>query len=206
MLLSGFLFFSFFSLTDFMIIIVAGFAGSGKSSLADSLAEHFNLRVIHASDAMKQLMKGKLDLNNTKGQQGFWDSSESNEIMKKRMESDELDKKLDDLLLMEIEKGNVVLDSWTMPWLSKKGIKIWLKASPEVRAKRVSLRDKRSYEKVLAKIKERDEKTKDIYKRIYNFNLGQDFEVFDLIIETDEINQKEVFEKTLEELKKLNLI
>ncbi|MFH1587836.1 MAG: cytidylate kinase family protein [Candidatus Diapherotrites archaeon] len=188
-----------------MILIVSGFAGSGKSSLADSLGKHFSLRVIHASDVMKQLMEGKLDLNNTKGHEGFWESKESEHIMKHREENDELDKKLDELLLKEVEKDNLVLDSWTMPWLSKKGIKIWLNASPEIRAKRVSLRDKMSFEKILSKIKERDEKTKGIYKRIYNFSLGNDFEPFDLIIETNEINQKEVFEKTLKELKNLNL-
>ncbi|MBN2127601.1 MAG: AAA family ATPase [Candidatus Diapherotrites archaeon] len=186
-----------------MIIIVSGFAGSGKSSLADSLGKHFNLRVIHASDVMKQLMKGELDLNNTKGQTGFWESNEAHEIMKKRTESDDLDKKLDEILLKEIQKNNLVLDSWTMPWLSEKGIKIWLNASPEVRAKRVSSRDSLDFNEVLMKIKERDSKTKAIYKRIYNFSLGEDLNPFHIILETNKINEKQVLEKALKKIKEV---
>jgi CMP/dCMP kinase len=189
-----------------MIIIVAGFAGSGKSTLSDLLGKHFNLKVIHASHVMKQLVEGKIDLNNTIGQTGFWESSKAKKIMMKRNASDELDKKLDEILLKEIDKDNVVLDSWTMPWLSEKGIKIWLNASPEIRAKRVMKRDSIKYKDVLSKIIERDEKTKLIYKRIYNFNLGEDLTPFHIIINTNKLNEKQVFDETIKkinELKKL---
>ncbi len=187
-----------------MILIVSGFAGSGKSTLSDLLGEHFGLKVIHASHVMKQLVSGEIDLDNTRGQTGFWESSDGKKLMRKRQENDELDKKLDELLLREIDKGNIVLDSWTMPWLSKKGLKIWLNASPEVRAKRVQKRDNLSFNKILNKIIERDEETKSIYKRIYNFNLGEDFEPFQIIINTDNLNEKQVFKKVVEKIKELS--
>ena len=51
------------------------------------------------------------------------------------------DKRIDEKLLELAKQGNVVLDSWTMPWLLKGGFKIWLEASSTVRAKRVVTRD-----------------------------------------------------------------
>jgi CMP/dCMP kinase len=187
------------------VIIVSGFAGSGKSTLADSLSQELGLRCIHASDLLKQLKEkqaGELDTAKTVGGKGWWESKEAEEYMKKRLEDESMDRKLDELLLQEIEKGKVVLDSWTMPWLSKKGFKIWLSASPETRAKRISGRDFLPEKEVAEKIKKRDAETAAIYKKIYGFELGKDFSPFNLILETDSLSEKQVFEKVLKEVKK----
>jgi cytidylate kinase len=42
------------------------------------------------------------------------------------------------------------------------------------------------------KIKEKE--TKAIYKKLYGFNLGEDFTPFNLILDTDNLKPKEVFE------------
>ena len=81
-----------------------------------------------------------------------------------------------------------------MPWLCKKGFKIWLHASPSVRAKRVAQRDKLEEKKVLEKIIERDKKTAGLYRKIYGFSIGEDLTPFQLVINSDNLKEKEVFE------------
>jgi cytidylate kinase len=103
------------------------------------------------------------------------------------------DKKIDEKLLELAEQGNVVLDSWTMPWLLKEGFKVWLGASPLVRAKRVSNRDSISIEEAIKALNEKDEQTRQIYKNLYGFDLGNDFSPFNLVLSTDELEPDQVF-------------
>ena len=64
----------------------------------------------------------------------------------------------------------------------------------ENRAKRIAKRDKISTEKALRMLKEKESKTKAIYKRLYGFSLGEDFEPFNLVLDTDSLSAREVFE------------
>jgi cytidylate kinase len=96
-------------------------------------------------------------------------------------------------LLELAERGNVVLDSWTMPWLLKSGFKVWLETSPLVRAKRVSNRDSISVEEARKALNEKDEQTRQIYKNLYGFDLGDDLSPFNLVLSTDELEPHEVF-------------
>jgi cytidylate kinase len=101
---------------------------------------------------------------------------------------------VDNKLLEFANEGNVLLDSWTMPWLVKGGFKIWLAASVEKQAQRISGRDNMTVDQSLAALKEKEAKTKAIYKELYGFSLGEDFSPFDLILDTDNLSADEVFE------------
>ncbi|MDO8625631.1 MAG: AAA family ATPase, partial [Candidatus Diapherotrites archaeon] len=110
------------------VILVCGLAGSGKSTLADRLALRFGLRCVHTSDVLRQLREKDADdieVFKTKMQKGFWESEESKRFNAERLKDGSLDRQLEKKLLEIIEAGNVVMDSWTMPWLSKKGFKVW---------------------------------------------------------------------------------
>ena len=188
-----------------MLIIVSGFAGSGKSSLADSLGKTLKLEVIHASALLKEMCVSgnkKLEHASVKKVKDWWESDEAKKIMINRKNDSSYDLALDEKLKKIAKKGNVILDSWTMPYLYKgKAFRVWLSASAEVRAKRVSKRDNLKYEKVLDKIKARDSQTKSLYETLYNFSMGDNLEVFDLEIDTDNVSQEEVFEKVLSKIK-----
>jgi len=188
-----------------MLIIISGFAGSGKSSLADSLGKKLGLKVVHASSILRQMsMQGVDALKDASPEKikDWWESKEAQEFMKKRQEDGSLDRALDEKLLEIAKQGNVILDSWTMPYLYKgDAYKVWLNASAEVRAKRVALRDNLDYNGVLAKIKARDAETKSLYERLYNFKMGENLETFDLVVDTDNLSQQEVFEIISEKLK-----
>ncbi len=188
-------------------IMISGFAGSGKSSLADTLGNKLGIKVIHASSILREMAtKGLAALANASPQKihDWWESNEAKEFMKKRLSDGSLDIALDKKLMQIAVKGNVIMDSWTMPYLytGSDAFRIWLNASSEVRAKRVSERDKLDYAVVLAKIKARDEETKALYQRLYKFNMGEGLSKFDLVVDSDGLSQKNVFEKVLGAVKK----
>ena len=70
---------------------------------------------------------------------------------------------------------------------------MWLEASPQVRAKRVMNRDSISIEEAVKALTEKDERTRQIYKNLYGFDLGNDLSPFNLVLATEELNPDEVF-------------
>ena len=178
------------------IIILFGFSGSGKSSLANLIARRYQLRVVHPSGILRDLFeKRKIDVKNTRHNQGFWESKKGFALLKKRLkEKEPMDLIADEILLKEVKKGNVVIDSWNLPWLSKKGIKIYLKANLNIRAKRVAKRNNLEYIKAKKIISNKDEDTYKLFKRLYHFDMKKDSQVFDLIINTNNLNEKQVFQ------------
>jgi cytidylate kinase len=81
-----------------------------------------------------------------------------------------------------------------MPWLSKKGFKIWLEVSQEERARRLTRRDGISLEEAEEMIREKDGKTKQIYRKLYGFKLGEDYSPFDVVLDTELLSSEEVFD------------
>lgn len=174
-----------------VVICICGMAGSGKSTLAKKLAEKYGLKYYSGGEALKALAieKGYNPLK-----KGWWESPEGLSFLEKREKNPEFDKAVDQKLLEAAKQGNVVLDSWTMPWLLEDGFKIWLEASQNKRAERVAKRDGISVEKALEALRNKEEKTRAIYKRLYGFNLGEDFAPFHLILDTDNLTAEEVFQ------------
>jgi len=124
---------------------------------------------------------------------GWWESQEGIKFLRERMDNPEFDKKIDTKLMDWAKEGNVILDSWTMPWLLKEGFKVWLEASEEVRARRVAKRDRISLKEALDSLREKESKTRIIYKNLYGFDLGKDFTPFDLILDVNLLSSDEVF-------------
>lgn len=173
-----------------IVICICGLAGSGKSTVAKKLAERYGLKYYSGGDALKALAKEEgYKLTN----KGWWETKEGINFLGKRERNSKFDEAVDKKLLEFAREGNVILDSWTMPWLLEKGFKIWLEASIEKRAERVAKRDKISVEEALKALKSKEAKTKAIYKKLYGFSLGEDFKPFNLILDTDNLNAEEVF-------------
>jgi cytidylate kinase len=81
-----------------------------------------------------------------------------------------------------------------MPWLIAEGFKIWLAASVEKQADRISRRDNMTVENSLKALREKESRTKSIYKQLYGFSLGEDFSPFNLVLDTDNLSADEVFQ------------
>jgi len=173
-----------------IVICVCGMAGCGKSTVSKRLARKYGLKYLSGGEALKALA---VEMGYKAGGVGWWETREGKRFLQQRMENPDFDKKVDEKLLEWVERGNVVLDSWTMPWLLKEGFKVWLEVSPHERAKRIAKRDGISYRKALEALKEKDEKTKTIYKNLYGFDLGEDLSPFNMVLDTNNLKASEVF-------------
>jgi cytidylate kinase len=165
--------------------------GCGKSTVAKRLAEKYGLTYLSGGGALKALA---VEAGYKPTEVGWWETDEGMRFLRERMEDSKFDKRVDEKLMELAKQGNVVLDSWTMPWLLKDGFKVWLEASSAVRARRVAERDGISLREASKVLKEKDEGTRVIYKRLYGFDLGSDFSPFDLILDTDNLGVDEVFD------------
>ena len=174
-----------------IIICVAGLTACGKSTAAKRLAEKYGLKYISGGTALKELAS---KIGYKAMGRGWWETPEGMRFLEQRLRDPKFDKQIDAELLEWAERGNVVLDSWTMPWLTKKGFKIWLEVSPKERAKRLAHRDDISLEEAAQVIREKDGKTKRIYESLYGFKLGEDYSPFDLVLDSESLTSDEVFD------------
>jgi cytidylate kinase len=170
--------------------MICGLAGSGKSTLAKRLAKKYRLKYCSGGNALKALAK---DEGYKPFEQGWWESEEGMRFLERRSRDPQFDKLVDKKLLEMAQEGNVALDSWTMPWLLEKGFKVWLEASAEKRAERIAGRDGMSFEEALRALKTKETRTRTIYRKLYNFDLGKDFAPFHLILDTETLKAGEVF-------------
>ena len=172
------------------VICISGMAGTGKSTLSKKLAEKYGLRYFSGGDVLKELANQEgYDVS----VQGWWESTQGLKFLNERINDPKFDKAVDDKLLEYANQGNVLLDSWTMPWLLKEGFKIWLEAAFEKRAARVALRDGMTTAEAFEVLQEKEARTKAIYKELYGFVLGEDFKPFDFVLDTDNLRADEVF-------------
>ncbi|MGC8662245.1 MAG: (d)CMP kinase [Candidatus Micrarchaeia archaeon] len=175
-------------------IIISGLPASGKSTVAEIIAKKLHIRAINVGD----ILKSKFAEKDTKS---FWDSSEGFTALSKREKEESIDKSIDRLVVNIIKRGNIVLTSYVMPWISKRGYKVWLDASKKERAKRLAKRDKISIEKSEKIINKRDKENYILYKKIYNIKFGKDKKPFDLIIDTEDLSPKKVAEIIIEKIR-----
>lgn len=174
-----------------VVICVCGLTASGKSTVARRVAEKYGLRLYSGGDALKALA---IEAGYKPLSRGWWETDEGLRFLQQRKHDPDFDKKIDTKLLEYAKQGNVVLDSWTMPWLLADGFKIWVDASKEVRVGRLAKRDGFNLKEALKVLEEKEETTKAIYKKLYGFNLGEDFSPFDFIVDTDKLDADEVFQ------------
>jgi cytidylate kinase len=173
-----------------IVICISGLSGCGKSTVAREIAKSFDLRYFSGGDALKALAS---EAGYNSSAVGWWESDEGIKFLEERTRDKLYDRRVDDKLREFAERGDVVLDSWTMPWLLNKGFKIWLEASPERRAIRITKRNKISLDAALQMLRQKDAKTKQLFKELYGFSLGEDFSPFDLVVDVNQMDSDQVF-------------
>jgi len=172
-------------------IIISGPPAIGKTTVAKGLAEEFDLVHLSGGDILKELAKDKgFDTKRN----DWWDTQEGMNFLIERQENSEFDKNVDDKLKKLFSKGNVVITSYTLPWLVDGGVKIWLSGSKKNSVQRMTIRDNLSETDALGIVQKRYNENKIIYKTLYGFEFGEDLSVFNKIIETDDLDAKQVLE------------
>jgi len=172
-------------------IIISGPPAIGKTTIAKGLAKEFGLVHLSGGDILKELAE-EIGFE-TKGDD-WWDTQEGINFLSHRQEYSEFDRKVDDKLKKLFSKGDVVITSYTLPWIVKGGVKIWLAGSKENSTQRMITRDNLSKNDALEIVQKRYNENKVIYKTLYGFVFGEDLSVFDKIIETDDLNAEQVLE------------
>jgi len=181
-----------------IVICISGLAATGKSTLAKRLAESLNLRYVSGGDGLKMLA---VERGYRPGGREWWETEDGMKFLEERLRNPEFDKLVDQKLIELAKAGDVVIDSWVLPWLYRDGFNIWLKAKTEVRAERMARRSSISVEEARRLLEKRDSESIELYKRLYGIEVGRDFEPFHLVLDTSDLDESAVYRIVLQAVK-----
>jgi len=181
-------------------IILCGMPAVGKTTVARILASKLGVKVIGGGDILKEIARE--EGYNAVGDD-WWDTEEGMKFMQERAGSLEFDREVDKRLLSRAVEGDVVITSYTLPWLANDGVKVWLSGTETSRAERMANRDSSSPEECARVIKERDRKNYALYKKLYGISFGKDLSPFAIVVGTDGVPAEKVASSILEQLPRL---
>ncbi len=168
-------------------IIISGMAGVGKSTVAAMISKELGIELKVGGDLLKEYAKN-LGFAGTE-RIDFWDTEAGKKFLELRKQNELFDRELDAYLNKLINQKEVVITSWSLPWISEGNhVKVWLKASQQTRAQRISRRDSIPLEKALEIVKLRDEENYQHYKKLYGIELDRDLSVFNVVIDTERVD------------------
>jgi len=178
-------------------IILCGMPAVGKTTVARILASKLGLRLIGGGDILKEIA---LEEGYNAVGDDWWDTAEGMKFMQERSGSPEFDREVDRRLLAKAQEGDVVITSYTLPWLAKEGVKIWLSGTKKSRAERMAKRDSSTPGESMKVIEARDRENYALYKKLYGIRFGKDLSPFTMVVGTDGVPAAKVASWILEHL------
>ncbi len=170
-------------------IIISGMPAVGKTSVSRQVARALGIPMVGGGDVLKEMA---VEEGYTPGGEDWWDRGEGMKFLQQRKKSPGFDKEVDSRLIEKAKKGDVVITSYPVPWLTSNGVKIWLSGSAKSRAARMSRRDSIPLSNCREILSVRDLENYKLYKKIYGIEFGRDLGPFDLVVETDSIDEDRV--------------
>ena len=160
-----------------MIVTISGYIGSGKTTVAKDLSRRFGIKHSSAGEVFRAMaMEKGLTL----------------EEFTKLVEDDpRIDREVDARQREMAKSDESVIDGRLSGWLVDADIKIWLKASLDVRAKRVAMRESKKYGRALEETRNREESEIKRYKKLYDIDM-RDLTPYNVVIDTTLWNAGEV--------------
>ena len=170
-------------------IILSGLPAAGKTTVAEMISKLLGFKITGGGDILREMAEER---GYKVGGKEWWDTPEGVKFAKERENNPDFDKEADKKLKEKIAKGNIVVTSYTAPWITENGFKVWLDANIANRTARMSKRDGTEMIEMRQVIKVRDADNRKIYKNIYNIDFGVDKTPFDMIVDTDKMTPEEV--------------
>jgi cytidylate kinase len=158
-----------------LTIAISGLHGAGTTTVAQALAEAFNLRYLSAGMIFRQLAKEK--------------GMSLSEFSKIAEQDPQIDREIDDRTQREAESGDVVIDAYIAGWVARRqaDLAIYLHAPLEVRALRIANRESRPYEEILEETQAREQSQHSRFQEFYGIDVT-DTRLFDLVLNTERFN------------------
>ncbi|MDA4125207.1 MAG: cytidylate kinase family protein [Thaumarchaeota archaeon] len=179
-------------------IIISGMPAVGKTTVSKMVAADLGVPTVGGGDVLKEMA---VEEGYTPGGEDWWDKGEGMKFLEERKRSSDFDREVDARLLQKAKKGDVVITSYPLPWLSKGGLKVWLSGSVRSRAARMAKRDQISLSKCMKVLSVRDFENYKLYRKIYQIEFGKDLKPFDLVVDTERIDESRVARIILEYVK-----
>ncbi len=163
-------------------IAISGKSGCGNTTVSRLLASRLSLRVINYTFK---------DLAHERGM--------SFEELRQKAETDpQYDLTIDRTQVKMAKEGGCVLGSRLAIWLLRdEAFTVYLSATLEVRAERISRREGIPYHAALAATEQRDSHDRDRYLRLYGYDIDQ-YAFASLVIDTNHLEPEGVTARILE--------
>lgn len=167
-----------------MLLTLGGPPGSGTSTLANLLKDKLKLEYVYAGAVFRKMAKEK--------KMSLEDFGEY------ATKHPEIDKELDlKMIVLAKSKGDHLLEGRMVGALVHKekipALKIWLDASMETRAKRLTVRDSFTYEEAIQKMTRRDDCDRKRYMDLYGIDPATS-ECYDLKLNSDNLLPEQLAE------------
>jgi len=170
-----------------MKIAISGLSGCGNSTACKNVAAALGIKILNYTlrDTARELGITLDEIQKLAEKDAYYDYL----VDKKQIELSE-------------EEENFVIGSRLAGWvIENTDLRVWLTASPEVRAQRIAKREGISFEKALDHLKKRDEQNSERYKKYYGVDVN-DLGGYDLILNTEYLTPEQVASAIVEAARK----
>lgn len=178
-------------------IVISGPPAVGKTTVARGLAKHYNIRWINGGDILKEMAR---EQGLKPDGESWWDTPRGMVFLGIREKNFDLDRDVDNRLLEMCLQGDVVITSYTLPWLDADAVKVWLDCSQDVAASRLQYRDGVDAVEARKIADKRHQHNTRLYKKYYGFRFGPDKSIFDIMVYTNGKDADEVVAEVVAKL------
>ncbi len=197
-----------------LVIILGGPGGSGRSTIAEGLAEKLNLRRIYGGGIQRQicLEVGYGDIDKFSGKLKFNEEKFGKYLSEYVPKHPEIDLKIDTKLFEASYEGGVIIESMNFAPIIKRlnlpYIKIWITAEEKERARRICEREQKfgnifSIDEMIEITKKRNETDKKRYNSIYGCDIFDFENIYDFVFDTTDVPKENMVSEMIKIIEKL---
>ncbi|MDR1954574.1 MAG: AAA family ATPase [Candidatus Methanoplasma sp.] len=173
-----------------MRVTISGPPGSGKTTACKKLSERLGLKAVAFGEFFRTLAREK---GMTLAEFGALAETDPT-----------IDRRVDEMILDVARKNpDVILESRLSAYMLTKNsipaFRVYLWASPDVRIRRVGVREGEPFEDVCLHTLERQSSEAKRYKMYYDIDI-EDKSVYDLILNTDDLDPDQVVDRIVKEI------